>query len=242
MTATMRSTLEGMPRMNSTALDSSHAHFIVLSLLNRWLEDTALPHAGGVMLDFGCGGQPYKTLFSTRITRYIGADVAAAMGVQLDLEIVPGEPLPLNESSLDTILSTQTLEHVYDVGFYVRECQRLLKPGGMLILTVPMQWRLHEQPYDYWRFTRYGVSELMTRNGLNVVSIVPCGGAWALLGQIVNSYLAARGRDSRLLYRLINRLALWLDRRFPDPDETLLWMCLFQKPNDNVVTKIDDSR
>ena len=55
----------------------------------------------------------------------------------------------------------------------------------MLILTVPMQWRLHEIPYDYWRFTRYGVSELVTRNGLNLISIKPCGGVFALLGQNV---------------------------------------------------------
>ena len=182
------------------------------------------------MLDFGCGGQPYKALFGPRITRYIGADVAASMDIHLDIKITPGAPVPLADASVDTILSTQALEHVYDFSFYVRECHRLLKPGGILILTVPMQWRVHEAPHDYWRFTRYGVSELMTRNDFTVIGITPCGGACALIGQIVNGYFAVHRRGGGLIYRFINRLALWLDRRFPDADETLLWMCLSQKP------------
>ena len=102
------------------------------------------------MLDFGCGAQPYRELFSPRISRYIGADVAAAKDTTLDVEIAPGEAVPLEDASVDTILATQTLEHVFDFQFYLRECERLLRPGGVLIMTAPMQWRLHEAPYDYW--------------------------------------------------------------------------------------------
>ncbi len=229
MNSDIRSPVADILRMKSAEVNSSNQHFIVLSLLHEWLTDIALPHAGGVMLDLGCGGQPYKTLFSSRVTRYIGADVAAARDIHLDIEMAPGEPVPLADASVDTILSTQTLEHVYDFQFYVRECHRLLKPGGILILTVPMQWRVHEAPYDYWRFTRYGVSELMTRNDFAEISITPCGGICALVGQIVNSHLDVHRRGSKLIYRFINWLALWLDRRVPDADETLLWMCLSQK-------------
>lgn len=230
MNSDIRSALDGILRMKSADVNSSSQHFIVLSLLHKWLSDIALPHVSGVLLDLGCGGQPYKTLLSSRYTRYIGADVAAAKDVDLDIEMTPGEPVLLADTSVDTILSTQTLEHVYDFQFYVRECHRLLKPGGILILTVPMQWRVHEAPYDYWRFTRYGVSELMARNDFNVISITPCGGICALVGQIVNNHLDVFRRGSKSIYRFINCLALWLDRRFPDADETLLWMCLSQKP------------
>jgi hypothetical protein len=94
-----------------------------------------------------------------------------------------------------------------------------------------MQWRLHEVPYDYWRFTRFGLSELLTRSGFALDSMRPGGGACALAGQIINSHLAERGRGNRLLYRIINRLALWLDQRFPDSDDTLVWMCLCHKPD-----------
>lgn len=115
------------------------------------------------MLDFGCGGQPYRELFGTRITKYIGADVAAAQGVGIDLRLTPGARVPMEDATVDTILSTQTLEHVYDFQLYIEECKRLLRPGGILILTAPQQWRLHEVPYDYWRFTRHGLEVVPSR-------------------------------------------------------------------------------
>ena len=215
--------------MTSPDMDVNDRHFIVLSLLKKWIEGVALLHANGVLLDLGCGGQPYRALFSSRVTQYIGADITATSGVKLDVKMTPGAPVPLNDACVDTILSTQTLEHVFDINQYLGECSRLLRPSGILILTVPMQWRLHEAPNDYWRFTRYGVLEIMARNHFSEVSITPCGGVYALVGQIINSHLGVYGRGNKFIFRLINRLALWLDRRFPDPDETLLWMCIGQK-------------
>jgi SAM-dependent methyltransferase len=217
-------------RMSDMALPRSHHHFIVLSILHRWIRDIALPQASGVMLDFGCGGQPYRSLFETRVHRYIGADVAAAIGVNLDLVITPGAPLELECQSIDTVLSTQTLEHVYDFRSYLAECRRVLRPGGNLILTVPMQWRMHEAPFDYWRFTKYGVLSALDEHGFEVVHISQCGGAWALLGQLLNSHLAAKQRSSKMLLLMTNRIALWMDKRFPDAEETIGWMCIAKMP------------
>src|SRR4051812_42091733 len=129
-------------RMTSMEVHPGHHHYVVLSLLHKWIRESALPMARGVLLDFGCGGQPYRELFGTRIERYIGADVTASNGIHLDVIITPGEALPLPRASVDTILSTQTLEHIYDTQQYIQECHRLLRPGGILILTVPMQWRM----------------------------------------------------------------------------------------------------
>ncbi len=225
----IREDLTGIVRTTTSDVSSASHHFIVLSILNKWVAEEALPRASGVLLDFGCGGQPYRELFKLRVAKYIGADVAAAKGIQLDLELVPDMPVPLEDASIDTVLSTQTLEHVYDSRFYIRECYRLLKPGGSLILSAPMQWRLHEVPYDYWRFTRYGLSELLTRNGFAIDSMTPCGGAFALAGQIINSHLAECGRGNAYIFRTFNRLAMWLDKRFPDCEDTLAWMCLCRK-------------
>lgn len=217
--------------MSSMILNKDHHHFIVLTLLNHWISCIALPKAKGTMLDFGCGGQPYRALFATRIEHYIGADIEPAEGVTLDLRIEAGKPLPLKSQSVDTILSTQTLEHVHDFRAYIAECRRLLRPDGHLILTVPMQWRMHECPHDYWRFTRFGVLALLEEQGIQVVDLSPCGGAWALLGQVLNSHLAETRRGSSLVFRLINQLALWMDRRFPDLDETIGWMCVAKMPS-----------
>lgn len=218
-------------RMSDMHLSGNHHHYIVLSLLNNWITNIALEQASGVLLDYGCGGQPYRSLFETRVSQYIGADVEAAIGIKLDLIIEPEAPLALASQSVDTILSTQTLEHVLHFRRYLAECRRLLRPSGHLILTVPMQWRMHEVPFDYWRFTKYGVLAALEEQGLEVIHLSPCGGAWALLGQLLNSHLAASRRGSKALFWLINRAALWMDKRLPDTEETIGWMCIAKAPS-----------
>jgi SAM-dependent methyltransferase len=193
------------------------------------MTEEALPAAKGVMLDYGCGGQPYKFLFMERVSKYIGADVAAAKDTILDLEIVPDKPVPLLDASVDTVLSTQTLEHVPNVEFYLAECHRLLKQDGVLILTAPMQWRHHEVPYDFFRFTKYGLTALLTRHGFTITNMTPCGGVYALIGQIFLNHLAERGIHNKSLYRLVNRLVLWLDKKYPDTEDTLNWMLIARK-------------
>jgi len=218
--------IDGIERISSITLSPSSHHFIVLSLLHRWLAEIAVSHARGVLLDFGCGGQPYRQLFLPHISTYVGADVSQASGVTLDIRLVPGGPVPLPDRSVDTILSTQVLEHVFDFTSYLAECHRLLRRGGKLIITVPQQWRLHEVPFDYWRFTRYGLSEVLSRGGFLVETMTPCGGVFALIGQILASHLSEGRRPSKELLTTLNRLALWLDARAPDYQDTLLWMCV----------------
>lgn len=223
---TIPEALGGVVRIRDMSVAPDNHHYIVLSLLHDWMRDVAAPAARGVLLDFGCGGQPYRALFEPLVSRYIGADVAPAAGVALDVSFIPGERLLLPDASVDTVLSTQVLEHVVDPSFYLRECRRLLEPSGRLIITVPMQWRHHEVPYDYLRFTRYGIVSLLENAGFEVDVAQPCGGAFALIGQILANALAEQGTKSKMLFRLVNHFALTLDRRFPDHDDTLLWMCI----------------
>jgi SAM-dependent methyltransferase len=210
-------------------LDDGDFHYIVLSFLHDWLVRTAVPAAQGVLLDYGSGGQPYRAVFEARVEKYIAADVRLTPGRVLDIVLEPDGRVPLADGALDTVLSSQTLEHVPDPSFYLRECHRLLRPGGVLILTAPMQWRHHEAPQDYYRFTKYGLQRLLAGAGLTVETVSAAGGAFALMGQILCSALFDRGVRSRQVFRLINRAALWLDRRYPDGEDTINWMCLARK-------------
>ena len=220
----IKKTLAGIKRQQTLVASKGHPHYISLSLIENWLYEVALNEAHGTMLDYGCGGQPYKNFFSPKISRYIGVDVAAAEGINLDFEIEPGQRLPLEDSSIDTLLSTQALEHIDNFEFYLSECARLVRSGGILILTAPMQWRHHEVPYDYWRFTKYGLIRLLERHEFSIKSISPCGGVYALIGQIFLSHLHEQGVQKRWLNKTINWFALFLDNRCSDQEDTLLWM------------------
>ncbi len=225
----IHSTLQGVVRVTTMQLERDSHHYIALSYLYEWMREQALPAAKGVLLDYGCGGQPYRELFAGKVTRYIGADVAEADNTTIDLKIEPNRSIPLPAASVDTILSNQTLEHVPDADFYLAECERLLRRDGVLILTAPMQWRHHEVPYDYFRFTKYGLIELLSRHGFEVRNMTPCGGVYALLGQIFLNHLNERGFYKKFVYRIVNRAALWLDKKIPDLDDTLNWMCIAVK-------------
>lgn len=208
--------------------DRTH-HYIVLSLLNDWMLEEALPQAAGEFLDYGSGGQPYRKLFEPNVDRYVTADVAVYRNLAPDILLTPNEPMSCEANRFDTILSAQTLEHVQDPDFYLRECARVIKNGGTLILTAPMQWRHHEVPYDYFRYTRFGLELLLKRNGFSVQSVKSTGGAFALIGQILLNFLNERRVYRPFLYKMINRTALWLDRKFPDGEDVINWMVIARK-------------
>jgi SAM-dependent methyltransferase len=220
---------EFLRRHNMELSDADH-HYLVLRHLHAWLIAKALPAASGVLLDYGSGGQPYRTLFETKVKSYLAADVQPTAGRVVDFMLHPGQAVPMPDCSLDTVLSSQTLEHVADPAFYLHECARLLRSGGVLILTAPMQWRHHEEPYDYYRFTRYGLEHLIKSAGFVLQDITPTGGAFSLIGQILLNIITERGVVRPGLFRFINRATLWLEKRYPDTGDTINWMCLARKP------------
>jgi SAM-dependent methyltransferase len=221
--------LSGLARQVKSGAPPDHHHYLALSIIDRWMRERAVESARGTLLDYGCGGQPYRALFTPYIERYIGADVAAATGIKLDLELVPGEPAPLPDQSVDTVLSTQVIEHVPEVDVYLAECRRLLKPNGTLVLTAPMHWRHHEAPYDFLRFTRFGLTRLLEKHGFAIGNLEPCGGVYVLMGQTFLDHLAERGVKARIVFRVVNWIALFLDRRYPDLEDTVNWHCIASK-------------
>ena len=129
---------------------------------------TLLPHCQGTVLDVGCGAQPYRSLLLPAV-RYIGIDRAAAgeeFGYRVpDTRYYDGTVWPIDDASIDTVMATETLEHVVRPEGFLAEAGRVLKPGGWLLLTVPFAARWHYIPYDYWRFTPSGLASLLDDAG-----------------------------------------------------------------------------
>ena len=80
------------------------------------------------------------------------------------------DQIPLADGCFDTVLCTQVLEHVPEPGLVIMECARVLRPGGVLILTAPQYWEEHEEPHDYYRFTEHGMAYLLERARLQIVA------------------------------------------------------------------------
>jgi SAM-dependent methyltransferase len=116
------------------------------------------------ILDYGCGGSPYRSLF--RNSEYIRADFTPCQG--LDFLLPSDSSIPVPDASFDMVLSTQVLEHVPEPAHYIAESFRVLKPGGFLLLTTHGLFQDHGCPYDFHRWTADGLRLLLERAGFQI--------------------------------------------------------------------------
>jgi SAM-dependent methyltransferase len=129
---------------------------------------TLIPKKVDLVLDYGCGGSPYRSLFSCRT--YHRADLA---GVEdIDFEYGADSSLPSELADYDCVLSSQVLEHVLSPSSYLAECYRVLKPGGSLVLSTHGLFPDHAYPNDYWRWTVFGLQRLVEGIGFKVRRMV----------------------------------------------------------------------
>jgi SAM-dependent methyltransferase len=176
--------------------------FADLQFGSIWRDLAALlPRVSGTLADVGCGAQPFRHLLQSGV-RYIGVDIDAAesqFGYRTaDTRYFQGSVLPLADGEADTVLCTETLEHVLDPAPFLRELARILSQRGRLILTIPFAARWHFIPHDYWRFTPSGLNYLLAKAGFCEVRVYARGGALTVAGYKVLGYvlllLAGHGR------------------------------------------------
>jgi SAM-dependent methyltransferase len=182
--------------------------------------------ARGRVLDVGCGNQPYRELFAPVVRDYVGLD-RQEQGSRPDV-VGDALRLPFPAETFDTVLMIQVLEHLPDPEGAVSEVGRVLKRGGRAILTAPQYWRLHEEPHDYYRFTRFGLIHLVQRSGLRVLRVKAQGGAWALAGQALANTMSARRAVHRLT-PLVNLLFRVCDRLWPDEGDPINHLLVVEK-------------
>lgn len=163
-------------------------------------------YARGKLIDLGCGVMPFRPVLQDWIESYHGLDIfPKSTKISLVGDVQQLGMLP--DATYDTAICMEVLEHVPKPWQAASEIGRILKPGGVLILSVPHLSRLHDLPHDYYRYTHIGLQYLLTQAGLEIVTIQTKGGLFTFLGHQISSVIMSLTWASGL-----RPLAWWLNK------------------------------
>lgn len=143
--------------------------FIIRKGIYDALKDVSLEMKGR-LLDVGCGSKPYKQLFD--VEEYIGIDVDQS-GHPHDNEDIDifydGKRIPFSDNYFDSVFASEVFEHVFNLNELMMEISRVTKKGGKLLITVPFVWDEHEVPYDFARYSSFGLKHILESNGFEII-------------------------------------------------------------------------
>jgi SAM-dependent methyltransferase len=208
-------------------------NLLVNSLHDRALRDLARRYVSGRLVDIGCGDKPYQALLAPYVTEHVGIDHVGTQHGHSRVDLWgTAYDLPVPAASFDSALCTAVLEHLEEPEAALRECHRVLRPGGCAVYSVPFIWHLHEQPRDFYRLTEFGIRYLAEKVGFDLVELRALSGFWVTFGQlfVYNLYRLHRGPMRYLplipaVGLAIQGASYLLDRL--DRSEEWTWMYMF---------------
>lgn len=202
--------------------------------------------SGSSILDAGAGESVYKKFFNHCDYKAIDLAVGESRWNYENLDYIgPLDDMPIDSETFDAVLCTQVLEHLEWPRESVQEMHRVLKPGGVLYLTVPMAQNEHQAPYDFFRYTSYGLKSLLEKAGFTEIKIKPFGGLmvrWAYELPRIFSIFPSAGLGRRnvekfgrillpikgllfVVIKILQIIFLWADRFDKEKNDPFGWSC-----------------
>jgi len=148
-----------------------------------------VPELTGRLLDIGCGTKPFEFMFD--VDEYIGIEIndeGRQNHTHADI-LYDGEAMPLEDKSFDSVFSSEVLEHVFNPDTFLKEANRVMKMDGLFLISTPFFREEHGQPYDYARYTSFGLKYILEKNGFEVIKQVKCGNGIEVIFQTISNYI-----------------------------------------------------
>src|SRR3989344_1729186 len=175
-----------------------HPQFTIIKFQKEAI-NVAKKYTKGKLVDIGCGRMPYRRVLEPLVDSYIGVDHPKISklyksGVKPEV-LADAKSLPFGNNTFDTALLIQVLEHVDSPEEVIKEAARILKPNGILIISVPFFYPLHDMPYDWGRYTSSALKSFLARASLRIIKIEQQGSFIEFFPQILNTFLVKRIND-----------------------------------------------
>jgi len=190
-------------------------------LLDKALEGTVTLMRGRV-LDIGGKKHAKRGSFRPPLEQvtcweYLNSDPATQPDYCCDVA-----KIPLEDNSIDTVVMTEVLEYLDSPEEALAEIYRLLRTGGVCILSVPFLHPVHsDAEFDRQRWTAVKLEQACQKAGFNEIEIEPMGSIWSVLHDTLHVWLGyARTSSDRIHLRVLRKMLhttssffLWLDNR-----------------------------
>lgn len=206
-------------------------NWLIYDISDEWLNKFK-DHYKGHLYDLGCGEMPYKDWLLNYADTYTGVDWGSTLhALKADILADLNQSIPIGSNVADTVISISVMEHLREPQVFLNEAHRILKTGGSMILQVPFMWWVHEAPYDFYRYTRYGLQYMFEKAGFTDIVIYPQTGFWVMWTLKFN-YQTTRlirgpwlmrkvtGLLMRGIWFIDQRIAPWLDKHWSAEGET----------------------
>lgn len=162
----------------------------------------------GKTLDVGCGQKPYQDFCNS--SEYVGLEIDSPENrahKKADY-FYDGLHFPFQNEEFDSIVTNQVLEHVFNPTEFLSEVNRVLKKKGNLLLTVPFVWDEHEQPYDYARYSSFGIASLLEKHGFEIIEHKKTMCDVRTIFQLINNYIYKKTVTQKYFVNLLSTLFL----------------------------------
>lgn len=158
-----------------------HPQFIMLRLTHQAIIE-AKKVARGKLVDIGCGRMPYREQLLPQVESYTGVDhpqVSKLYRSKVSPDVLAdAHSLPFRDGGFDIALMLQVLEYLEKPQQALTEAYRVLKKGGVLILSTPFMYPIHDAPFDRNRFTKVALADFLKQAHFSSIKIVPQGSFW----------------------------------------------------------------
>lgn len=167
-----------------------HPFFLIRYRIEQQIKLQAVKLTGN-LLDFGCGSKPYQQYF-THTLSYIGLDIVQSGHTHKNEQIdvyYNGKTIPFADNHFDAIFSCEVFEHVFNIDEILPEINRVLKPKGKLLFSCPFAWPEHEVPYDFARYSSFGIKAIIEKHGFTIIEQVKTGHFFEVIMQYLLLYI-----------------------------------------------------
>ncbi len=149
-------------------------------------------YAGGMLLDLGCGNVSLYEMYKDKVSGIYCADWPNSFHTITfqDFHLNLNHPFPIKSETFNTIILTDVMEHIANPLILWNELARILRPGGRIIIGVPFFHIIHEEPYDYFRYTEYRLRLFCSENKLKILELYSYGGSLEIIFDIIAKHIS----------------------------------------------------